>query len=151
MISTVALKCIQTDVISVWRTLNGSQEYATLIYIHIYIYMLHHSSAEDLCDFNCHGVENGYLHVKMGIISQCKIVSPKVWNKRLQCETDLTFTIDIFYVIPTSERHFTCAVMKHLTFKFDLMCKLVSLPAVNQSRLKQNATEKLLYFIKCYY
>lgn len=73
----------------------------------------------DLCDFN--GVENGDGRVEMGIKFQCKIVFPKVWNKRLQCETDLTFTVDIFRVIPTSERHFTCAVMKHLTFKFDGM------------------------------
>lgn len=96
--------------------------------------MLHHSSAVDLCNFNCHGVKNDYLHVKMGIIFQCKIVSPKVLNKRLQCETDLTFTIDIFYVIPTSERHFTCVVMKHLTFKFNLMCKLVLLHACCKSK-----------------
>lgn len=92
--------------------------------------------------FNCHRVGTGDVHVRMGIKFQCKIVSPKVQNKRLRCETDLTFTIDIFYVIPTS--YFTCAVMKHLTFKFDLMSKLVSLPGPNENRRKQKVEENLL-------
>lgn len=45
--------------------------------------MLPYSSAEDLRGFNCHGVENGSPHMTMGIIFQCQIVSPKVWNKKV--------------------------------------------------------------------
>lgn len=113
--------------------------------------MLPHSSAEDLCDFNCHGVENGSPRIWRWVsFFNAKLYLQRFGIKRLQCETDLTFTIDIFYVLPTSERHFTCAVMKHLTFKFDLTCKLVLLPSVNQSRIKPKAEEKLLYFIKGY-
>lgn len=150
------LKCIQTDVICKYHS-----HYATLCHcIHFlnkYTYTILTVTFQSTClsdrccaihqarrtggqcYFNCHGVGTGYVHVRVGIKFQCKIVSPKVWNKRLRCETDLTFTIDIFYVIPTS--YFTCAVMKHLTFKFDLMSKLVSLPGRNQNRIKQKVEE----------
>lgn len=41
-----------------------------------------------------------------GIKFQCKITSLELQNERLQRESDLTFRMDILYVIPTSKRHF---------------------------------------------
>lgn len=63
------------------------------------------------------------------------------------CSVSLTWHLQLAYstLSPTSERHFTCAVMKHLTFKFDLMCKLVLLPAVNQNKTKLKAEIALLH------
>lgn len=41
----------------------------------------------------------------MGIKFQCKITSQELWNERLRRESDLTFRMDILYVIPTSKHH----------------------------------------------
>ncbi len=43
--------------------------------------------------------------VMMGIKFPCKITSQELWNESLQQQSNLTFRVDILYVIPTSERH----------------------------------------------
>lgn len=59
------------------------------------------------CTFlHLHVMEKGQDDEMMGIKFQCKITSQELCNERLQRESDLTFRMDILYVIPTSERHF---------------------------------------------
>lgn len=47
-----------------------------------------------------------HFHVMMAITFQCRIISRELWDERLQRASELTFSTDMLYVIPTSERRF---------------------------------------------